>query len=301
MLRVKALVAQAAPTDSTVLIYGETGAGKEVVARNIHQLSHLKDEVFLPVNCGAIPETLIESQLFGHAKGAFTGAETANEGLFRRARGGTIFLDEIGELPPLLQVKLLRLIEEKEVLPIGTVNPIEVDVRIIAATNNDLRAAVDAGRFREDLFYRINVITMELPPLRERREDIPLLVEHIVERHNARLGRAYRGVDGAAMGLLMALPFRGNVRELCHILEYAMIVGDGERIRAEDLPPGIAPESEDAAREADNLALAIRRFAKAHIENVLHRHGGDRREAAASLGIDLSTLYRKTHELGIKR
>jgi transcriptional regulator with PAS, ATPase and Fis domain len=301
MARVRTVVAQVAPTSSTVLIYGETGVGKEVVARTIHELSHLKHQVFLPVNCGAIPEALLESQLFGHAKGAFTGAESANEGLFRRARGGTIFLDEIGEMPPRLQVKLLRLIEEKEILPLGTVNPIEVDVRIIAATNQNLRAAVDAGRFREDLFYRINVITLELPPLRERREDIPLLVQHILERYNARLGRAYRGVDQAAMELLMTLPLRGNVRELCHLIEYAMIVGDGEVIRGENLPPGIAPEGEDPSTSADNLALAVRRFTKAHIESVLARHNEDRRKAAASLGIDLSTLYRKIHELGIKR
>jgi transcriptional regulator with PAS, ATPase and Fis domain len=300
MRRIVALVGQVAPTDSTVLVCGETGAGKEVVARNIHQLSHLRDEVFLPVNCGAIPEHLLESQLFGHAKGAFTGADSSNEGLFYRARGGTIFLDEIGELPPRLQVKLLRLIEEKEILPLGTVNPIEVDVRIVAATNQDLRAAVDAGRFREDLFYRINVVTIALPPLRERREDIPSLAEHIVERNNARLGRSYQGVDDSALKLIMALPLRGNVRELGHIIEYGMIVGDGQWIRSENLPPGIAPEEGGADASGDNLAAALRRFAKAHIETVLSRHDHDRRKAAASLGIDLSTLYRKINELGIE-
>ena len=297
MRRVVALINQVASTNSTVLIYGETGAGKEVVARNIHVLSHLKDEVFLPVNCGAIPEALLESQLFGHAKGAFTGADSSNEGLFYRARGGTIFLDEIGEMPARLQVKLLRLIEEKEILPLGTVNPIEVDVRIIAATNQNLRAAVDAGRFREDLFYRINVVSMEIPPLRERRDDIPLLTERIIARNNERLARNYRGLDDSALKLIMALPLRGNVRELCHLLEYGMIVGDGEWIRADNLPPGIAPDG--VSDSGDNLASALKRFAKAHIETVLSRHDHDRKKAAVSLGIDLSTLYRKIHELGI--
>jgi transcriptional regulator with PAS, ATPase and Fis domain len=298
MRRVFVLINQVASTNSTVLICGETGAGKEVVARNIHALSHLKHEVFLPVNCGAIPEHLLESQLFGHAKGAFTGADSSNEGLFYRARGGTIFLDEIGEMPARLQVKLLRLIEEKEILPLGTVNPIEVDVRIIAATNQNLRAAVDAGRFREDLFYRINVVSMEIPPLRERRDDIPLLTEHIISRNNERLGRSYQGLDDSALKLIMALPFRGNVRELGHLLEYGMIVGDGEWIRTENLPPGIAPDG-GVSDSGDNLASALKRFAKAHIETVLSRHDHDRRKAAVSLGIDLSTLYRKIHELGI--
>ena len=297
MGRIVALINQVAPTSSTVLICGETGAGKEVVARNIHALSHLRDEVFLPINCGAIPENLLESQLFGHAKGAFTGADSSNEGLFYRARGGTIFLDEIGEMPARLQVKLLRLIEEKEILPLGTVNPIEVDVRINAATNQDLREAVDAGRFREDLFYRINVVSMEIPPLRDRREDIPLLTEHIVGRNNERLGRSYRGLDDTALKLIMALPLRGNVRELYHLLEYGMIVGDGEMIHAENLPPGIVPDG--LSDSGDNLSSALKRFAKAHIETVLNRHNHDRRKAAVSLGIDLSTLYRKLHELGI--
>jgi two-component system response regulator HydG len=301
MVRLIGLVGQVAPTNSTVLICGETGSGKDVVARNIHVLSHLRDEVFLPVNCGAIPEHLLESQLFGHAKGAFTGAESANEGLFYRARGGTIFLDEIGELPPRLQVKLLRLIEEKEILPLGTVNPIEVDVRIIAATNNDLRAAVDAGRFREDLFYRINVIRMDLPALRERREDIPLLADHLIARNNQRLGRSYRGIEPAALKLVMTLQLRGNVRELGHLIEYAMIVGDGEWVRSDNLPPGVTPGIAETGDGGDNLATAVKRFARAHIESVLARHENDRKKAAVSLGIDLSTLYRKIHELGVDR
>jgi transcriptional regulator with PAS, ATPase and Fis domain len=301
MLRVMNLIHQVASTSSTVLVYGETGSGKEVVARNIHHVSHLRERVFLPINCGAIPDHLLESQLFGHAKGAFTGADSSNEGLFHRARGGTIFLDEIGELPPLLQVKLLRLIEEKEILPLGTVNPIEVDVRIIAATNQDLRGAVEAGRFREDLFYRLNVITLQIPPLRDRREDIPSLIDYLIERQNVRLGRSYRGVVNVALQLILALPLRGNVRELDHLIEYGMIVGDGEWIRPENLPPGIAPEIEGPDSEGDNLAAALRRFARAHIESVLARHNHDRKRAAVSLGIDLSTLYRKINELGIKQ
>ena len=230
------LIQKVAPTNATVLITGESGVGKEVVARLLHSLSAQSDRVFLPVNCSAIPDTLLESQLFGYTKGAFTGAAANQEGLFQRARGGTMFLDEIGEMPITLQPKLLRALEAKEVLPVGATTPIKTDVRLLAATNRELKKEVEAGRFREDLYYRLNVIELPIPPLRDRREDIPLLVEYLVRRHNQDLKRAYKGVDNATMKVLMSLPWKGNVRELDNLLERAMILGNGDWITLSDLP-----------------------------------------------------------------
>ena len=297
--RILTLIGQVAPTNSTVLLTGESGTGKEVVARTVHRMSHLSENLFLPINCAAIPETLLESQLFGHRKGSFTGADRTQEGLFHRAHGGTIFLDEIGDLPTQLQVKLLRAIEEREILPIGATIPVEVKVRIIASTNRDLRAAVDEGQFREDLYYRLKVVEITVPPLRERPEDIPPLVEHLVNRHNAEMRRCYKGADNETMTRLMELPWKGNVRELDHAIEYAMVVGDGEWIHVRDLPAEIAPNERRESENPDRLSEVLRRFEKAHIENVLRRAGADRRKAAAILEIDLSTLYRKIRELEI--
>ncbi|MGH7900070.1 MAG: sigma 54-interacting transcriptional regulator [Candidatus Binatia bacterium] len=262
MVRIKRLAAQVARTDSTVLITGETGVGKEVVARIIHHSSDLRDKIFLPVNCGTIPETLLESQLFGQAEGAAE-EESAAEGFFHRARGGTIFLDGMSELTPRLQVILLRAIENKEILPLGAVDAIEVDVRIIAASSQDLGAAVEQGRFREDLFYRLNGFAIDIPPLRDRREDIPPLVEYLVRRHNQHLERSYRGVDDETLQILMSLPLRGNVRELHHLIEYAMIVGDGEWVRPSNLPPGIQPDpDQEGAAWGDHYASARQRLLK---------------------------------------
>jgi transcriptional regulator with PAS, ATPase and Fis domain len=300
MQRIISLIMQVSPTHATVLISGESGVGKEVVARAIHHFSQLREEVFLPVNCGAIPDPLVESQLFGHAKGSFTGADSSHEGLFQHAEGGTIFLDEIGELPPHLQVKLLRAIAEKEILPVGTSTPIEVDVRIIASSNRDLRKAVEEGKFREDLYYRLKVVSIEVPPLRDRREDIPPLVQFLVRRHNAHLRRSYKGLENSTLTRLMSAPWRGNVRELEHVIEYAMIVGNGEWIRPCDLPPGAWTDDASTMDRDDDLTEALRRFERAHIENVLRRLSDDRRVAASRLGIDLSTLYRKIRDLDIK-
>ena len=299
MLRLMEVMRKVAPTNSTVLVTGESGTGKEVVARALHAMSELKDKIFLPVNCAAIPENLLESQLFGHTKGAFTGAVGAQEGLFQRARGGTIFLDEIGDMPLALQVKLLRAIEQKEILPLGTTTPLKVDVRIIAATNRDLRKAVDDGKFREDLFYRLNVVGLDLPPLRERREDIPALVEYLVRRHNAEMKRSYRGVDNATMRVLMALPWKGNIRELDNVIEHAMILGDGEWITVADLPGSVPVDATEASAAGDDLREAMKVYEKGHIEAVLRRTGDDKRQAAELLGISLSSLYRKLEELGI--
>ncbi len=301
MREVMELVRRVAPTPSTVLITGESGVGKEVVARAIHHFSEYRDRIFLPVNCGAIPETLLESQLFGHMRGSFTGAIANQEGLFQRARGGTIFLDEIADLPLSLQVKLLRAIEAKEILPIGATTPIKVEVRIIAATNRDLAKAVEQGTFREDLYYRLNVIGIEIPPLRERREDIPLLVEHFIRLHNRELKRNYKGVDSATMKLLMSLPWKGNVRELDNVIEHAMILGSGEWITVRDLPRALQQDAGVVSElpDTDNLREAVRAFEKAHIQSVLAKCNQDKKQAAQRLGVSLSSLYRKMEELEI--
>lgn len=300
MQEVLGLIEKVAPTNATVLLTGESGTGKEVVARLIHAHSAQRDHVFLPINCSAIPETLLESQLFGHTKGAFTGASGSQEGLFQRARGGTIFLDEIGEMPLTLQAKLLRVIEEKEVLPLGATNPVKVEVRILAATNRDLKQEAENGQFREDLYYRLNVIGLALPPLRERREDIPLLVEYLVQRNNHELKKAYNGVDNHAMKHLMGLPWRGNVRELDNALERAMILGNGEWITVADLPRGEASAETPLAHTGDNLKEAVHAYERSHIENVLSKMDGDKKAAAERLGLSLSSLYRKLEELDVQ-
>jgi len=300
MRNIMAMIAKVAPTISTVLITGESGVGKEVVARGIHRESERRDKIFLPVNCGAIPETLLESQLFGHVKGAFTGAITSHEGLFHRARGGTIFLDEIGELPMSLQVKLLRAIEEKEIIPVGAATPIKVDVRIIAATNRDLEKCAQDGTFREDLSYRLNVFGIEIPALRDRREDIPTLIEFLVRRHNVEMNRHFKGVDNTAMKALLRMPWRGNIRELDNVIEHAMIVGSGDWITTADLPDRVAATSAaEGAFVGDELKGAIRFYERGHLSNVLQRCDGDKRKAADLLGISLSSLYRKIEDLDL--
>lgn len=298
MRYIMSLMHKVAPTNSTVLITGESGVGKEVVARAIHRDSERRDNIFLPVNCGAIPENLLESQLFGHTKGSFTGALTAHDGLFQRARGGTIFLDEVGELPLALQVKLLRAIEEKEILPVGGTTPSRVDLRILAATNRDLAKCCQDGTFREDLYYRLNVFGIEIPPLRERREDIPALVEFLVRRHNTEMNRRFRGVDNTAMKALLRMPWKGNIRELDNVIEHAMIVGDGEWITIADLPSRVSATAEGAC-VGDELKSAIQFYERSHIDNVLQRCEGDKKKGAELLGISLSSLYRKIEELGL--
>ncbi len=300
MQHISSIIQKVGPTNSTVLITGESGVGKEVVARALHAASARRDKVFLPVNCGAIPENLLESELFGHARGAFTGATSAHEGLFQRARGGTIFLDEIGDLPAPVQVKLLRAIESREILPLGTTTPVLADVRIIAATNRDLQQAVRDNRFREDLFYRLNVVGIEVPPLRQQREAIPALVEHLIRRHNAELKKNYKGVDNATMRILIAHSWPGNIRELDNVIERAMILGNGEWITPADLPPAIQHDSSTMPNIADNLKEAIRAYERIHIAGVLRRVAGDKRKAATLLGLGLSSLYRKIEELHIQ-
>ena len=258
-----------------------------------------KDNVFLPINCSAIPENLLESQLFGHIKGSFTGAISSQEGLFQRARGGTIFLDEIGEMPLSLQPKLLRVLEEKTVLPVGSTTPVSVNVRILAASNRDLKSEVEAGRFREDLYYRLNVFEITIPPLRKRLEDLPGLVEHLIQRHNAEMKTNYKGVDSATMRILMSLPWKGNIRELDNVLERAMILGNGEWIAPTDLP-GQQSAADNGFGAEDNLTKAVELYEKSHIERTLGRAGGDKIRAAELLGLSLSTLYRKIEKLNIE-
>jgi DNA-binding NtrC family response regulator len=298
MQEIAALVKKVAPTPTTVLITGESGVGKEVVARTIHAHSLSKDNVFLPVNCSAIPENLLESQLFGHIKGSFTGAISSQEGLFQRARGGTIFLDEIGEMPLSLQPKLLRVLEDKTVLPVGSTAPVKVNVRILAASNRDLKAEVETGRFRDDLFYRLNVFEINIPPLRKRLDDLPGLVEHLIHRHNVEMKTNYKGVDSATMRILMSFPWKGNIRELDNVLERAMILGNGEWITPVDLP-GHRSDGEEFGSE-DDLTKAIELYEKSHIERTLNKAGGDKMRAAELMGLSLSTLYRKIEKLGIE-
>jgi DNA-binding NtrC family response regulator len=297
MKRVFELVRKVAPTRSTVLITGESGTGKELVARAIHRQGVGDSKRFLAVNCAAIPHDLLESQLFGHRKGAFTSADRDQPGVFVHAADGTVFLDEIAELSPAMQAKLLRAIEQKEVMPVGANEPVHVEARVLAATNKNLLAEVEAGRFREDLYYRLDVVSVRLPPLRERREDIPDLVEFLLAKHARTMGKRVSGVTHEAMQLLRAGRWKGNVRELDNALQRAVILGDGPLITPADLPPDLAPTDGDPT-VVDRLAEAVARFEKLHIERILQQTP-DKREAAQRLDIGLSSLYRKITELKI--
>jgi DNA-binding NtrC family response regulator len=297
MRRVCELVRKVAPTRSTVLLLGESGTGKELIARAIHRQGANPSARFLAINCAAIPHDLLENQLFGHRKGAFTGAERDQAGVFVHAGAGTVFLDEIAELTSATQAKLLRAIEQKEILAVGANEPVQVEARVLAATNKDLAQEVERGHFREDLYYRLNVVTIPLPSLRERREDIPDLVEFLLARHAQVLGRPVRGVTHETMRILRACRWKGNIRELDNVLQRAVILGEGPLITPADLPPDLAPVEGDPAL-VDELAEAVRRFERQHIERIL-LHTPDKKEAARRLGMGLSSLYRKISELGI--
>jgi DNA-binding NtrC family response regulator len=299
MQAVKTLIRKVGPTRSTVLITGESGTGKELVARALHAVGPDRDGVFLALNCAAIPHDLLENQLFGHVRGAFTGAEGDHAGLFVAAGSGTIFLDEVGELSPSTQAKLLRAIENKEILPVGATRPVSFQARLIAAANKDLAAEVASHRFRADLYYRLNVVTIHLPPLRDRRADIPDLVAALLSQHARSLGKRVDGVDNATIRGLMAAPWTGNVRELNNALERAVILAENTILTPDDFPPGLIVES-GADADGDNLRAAVRDYERRHIQRVLRDACDDKREAARRLGLGLSSLYRKLEELGVR-
>lgn len=299
MRRVKALVDKIAPTDSTVLILGETGTGKELVAKRIHDLSLRRANPFVAVNCGALPENLVESEFFGHRKGAFTGADSPRKGLFEVAHGGTLFLDELGELDKSMQVKLLRFLESGEVRRVGENESFHVDVRIVCATNRELQEMVGEGTFREDLFFRVNTFEIRLPSLRERKEDIPSLARFLIARHLKRPQAPPDILSPAALEVLMSHEWCGNVRELGNALEHAVILSDGRTILPEHLPAsvsGIGMRSPAGATYTSNQAKTLREIEMDVIHHVLDKHSGDKPKAAMELGIALKTLYNKLNQ-----
>ncbi len=299
-LEVLRLAEMVAPTDSTVLISGESGTGKEVLARYIHQLSERAEGPFLSINCGALPENLLESELFGHVRGSFTGAVRDKQGLFVAAEGGTFFLDEVAEMSPATQVKLLRVLQEREVIPVGATEAVAADVRIIAATNRDLEEEIRRGTFRSDLFYRLNVITLHLPPLRERSEDILIIADHFLQRFSALRGRPVPALAPEAVSLLQSYDWPGNIRELENALERAVIVSGSGEITAEALPPRLSQrEVRPLISDRTPPNPPLEAIERAYIHWVLQGEGGNRSRAAEVLGIDPSTLYRKLVRYGL--
>jgi two-component system response regulator AtoC len=298
------VVTKVAPHTTTVLFTGPSGTGKEVLARELHRLSPRADQPFVAVNCAAIPDALLESELFGHVRGAFTGAVSDHRGLFESAAGGTLFLDEIGELPGSLQAKLLRALQDGEVRRVGDRNARRVDVRVVAATARDLTVEVAEGRFREDLYYRLNVVAVALPPLAERPEDVPPLIAAMLARHCARLGTPKPEIDPDAMRALLEYAWPGNVRELSNAIERALVLARAGTIRKADLPPAVqtnAPSPATGARPAGELTLRARQgqTEASTIRQALERTGGNRKEAAALLGISVRSLFYKLKQLGI--
>ena len=284
---------------SSVLIVGESGTGKELIARAIHYNGITRDKPFVAVNCGAIPESLIESELFGHRKGAFTGAVKDRIGYFEAASGGTLFLDEISTLPLNVQSSLLRVLEERVVIPVGDTRPRPVDVRILAASNQDLQTLCAAGKFREDLLYRLDVVRLLLPPLRSRREDIPALANHFLRKYSAAMGKTGCGITNAAMRALLGHEWRGNVRELENVIERSVIFADGRDVDVQDLP--FTPADAPATTDDEDLKQTMAQFERQHIITSLRRHGFDKAETARHLGIGVSSLYRKLEELGVPK
>jgi DNA-binding NtrC family response regulator len=298
-LEVLRLAETVAPTDSTVLITGESGTGKEVIARYIHELSTRSDNSFLSINCGALPESLLESELFGHVKGSFTGAVKDKTGLFTAANRGTFFLDEIGETTASIQVKLLRVLQQREVIPVGATEAVSVDTRVLAATNRDLEEEIKRGSFRPDLFYRLNVIAVHLPPLRHRQDDIPLLAESFLARSAMLRKEEVKTLRDDALDVLMAYSWPGNVRELENALERAVILSPGRVIDPDGLPERVtARRAEALVSERTPLSPTLEAIERAYIGWVLQNEGGNKSRAADMLGIDPSTLYRKLARYG---
>ncbi len=298
MRQVLSMVRTIAPSDATVLITGESGTGKELIAKAIHRSSSRAEGPYVAFNCAAITESLMESELFGHEKGAFTGADRRREGRFAQADKGTLFLDEIGEMPLLMQAKLLRVIQEREVQPVGSDKILHIDVRIIAATNRDLAEEVSRGRFREDLFYRLNVVTLDLPPLRDRPEDIAPLAQHFLERFAEKNGKQVKGFTPAAMDKLIRYGWPGNVRELENVIERAVVLLLGERVSERELPAHIAAVSSGGESATAPDGATLRELERAAIMQTLTRTGGNKSEAAKILGITRKTLHTKLQQYG---
>ena len=290
------LMEKVARTDSSVLITGESGTGKELVARAIHFSSERSNGRFLPINCGALPENLLESELFGYKRGAFTGAVQDKVGLLKSADKGTLFLDEIGEMPPQLQVKLLRALQERECYPVGSNDPVRFDVRLLCATNRDLEQEAQEGRFREELLYRINVISVALPPLRERKDDIPLLANYFLNKYHKAHSRSLMRFSKGAMRLLINYEWPGNVRELENAIERAVILAETEVIHSHDLPDKLR-RARIATTDLEGFELTLEELEREHIKRILLKVSGDKAKAAEILGIHLSTLYRKVQRL----
>jgi two-component system response regulator HydG len=292
------IVDRVAPSNANILILGESGTGKELIAHAIHERSTRKNKAFVAINCGALRETLLESELFGHEKGSFTGAYTKKIGLAEAANGGTLFLDEIGELAPAIQAKLLRFLQEGEIYRVGGKDPIQVDVRVICATNRDLEKEVQIGNFREDLFYRINTIVTQVPPLRRRKEDIPSLVTHFLAQGNHNYLNRGRQMDAEAMKVMMNYDWPGNIRELQNVCERLQILSEGHTIMINDLPEHIkTPEKKDETGEYDPT-ITVAELEKRWILKALHHFDGNKTQAAQALGITIKTLYNKLHEYG---
>lgn len=306
MRDVRRLVETVAPSDASIMILGETGTGKELIARNLHDLSHRAENAFIPVNCGALPENLVESELFGHRKGAFTGADTHRKGLFEVANGGTLFLDEVGELDKSVQVKLLRFLEAGEIRRVGENDPFRVDVRVLCATNRDLREMVANDQFREDLFFRLNTFEIVLPPLRDRREDIPDLARHLLSRYGSRRGGSEPTLTPEAIATLMSHDWPGNVRELANAIERATILSGNGLIRPEHLPTQSQirrpSQAGSSAHAGPHFAIpdgnpTLRDIEMKYIQVVLEKHNGNKPAASRELGISLKTLYNKINQL----
>jgi transcriptional regulator with PAS, ATPase and Fis domain len=298
MAKLFEVLPQISESSSTVLIEGPSGTGKELFARAIHSLSPRKRAPFIAVNCGALPDTLLESELFGHKAGAFTDARRDKPGRFAVANGGTVFLDEIGDISPAMQIRLLRVLQERVIEPLGSVVPMKVDVRIVAATNRDLAKLVREGQFREDLYYRIRVISLKLPSLNQRREDIPLLVDHLIAKFNRLQNREIEGISEEVLAQLMEYDYPGNVRELENIIEQAFVLCRGRLIELHHLPTELRPSG--ASGYGTSNPMSLQSMEKLLISEALRRHKGSRKKAAHQLGIDPSTLYRKLKALEIE-
>jgi DNA-binding NtrC family response regulator len=295
MHRIFDLLDNVTPTKSNILLLGESGTGKSLIAETIHCNSPRRDKAFISVNCSAIPETLLESELFGYRKGAFTGAVSDKKGLILMADGGTLFLDEIGDMPPALQAKLLKVLESGEVLPLGDTKPKHSDIRLISATNQNIEEKIKNGTFREDLYYRINVIEVTIPPLRQRKEDIPLLVDHFIKKFSAQNQKNIKGITEEAMQVLMKYSWPGNVRELSNVIERAVVISTGEMIDVKSLPPKITFQEQ----AAQSLKEKMNEYEKNIILTTYEANNRNKEATARALGIDLATLYRKMKKLGI--